>query len=185
MTFYNDWMYIDNIGEKETNNLLNYVNNFTKKLKPIDLNEKSTRGINSKQYELFGLIKNKDRQISIVKEKIKFHLNKFVHKELNLELLSAWTVLGQKDSYHTLHKHNEYNTKHIATVLYLETPPYSKDDFGNFYFLFRHGSEIIKHSHKPRKGDLIIFPVWIWHGAYPQQEGLRQTLNLDFKIVDI
>jgi len=182
MTFYDDWMYIDNIGEEETNKLLKYVNGIINKIEPIDLDKKSTRGPKSKQYELLGLIKDKDEQINIVKEKIKFHLKKFLNKKLKPELSSAWTVLGQKDSYHTLHKHNNYNTKHIATVLYLEAPPYSKDESGNFYFLFRQGAEIVQHCHKPRKGDLIIFPVWIWHGAYPQQEGLRQTLNLDFKM---
>ena len=77
MTFYDDWMYIDNIGEEETNKLLKYVNGIINKIKPINLNKKSTRGPKSKQYELLGLIKDKDEQINIVKEKIKFHLKKF------------------------------------------------------------------------------------------------------------
>ena len=35
----------------------------------------------------------------------------------------------------------------------------------------------------PKLGDLIIMPIHIFHGAYPQSKGTRQTLNMDFEVV--
>jgi len=95
----------------------------------------------------------------------------------NLNLASSWTVLGKRGSYHTCHKHN--TNKDVSTVLYLETPQTNDErDEGIFYFVIN--NEV--HELVPKKGRLLIFPVTMYHGVYPQGDGLRQTLNMDFSL---
>jgi len=175
--FYTDWLIIKNLKipklEKEINkHILN--------LRKIDVSERSTRGNQSKQYNLFEFLKNKN--IKSIKKTIINSFNQRFNNKINLNLLNAWTVLGQKGSYHILHRHNSCENIHIASVLYLNVPKKSSNEEGCFYFCFRQKNEIVPYYHKPKKGDLLIFPIWLWHGSYPQNKGLRQTLNLDFKI---
>jgi hypothetical protein len=93
----------------------------------------------------------------------------------NLNISSAWTVLGEKGTYHTLHRHNLNDD--ISTVLYLEVPNIKFPDADGCFYFFN-GEEVQEII--PKKGDLLIFPATLFHGSYPQGEGLRQTLNLDF-----
>jgi hypothetical protein len=179
MIFFDDWIVIYNIDTKK---LSTYVNNKIKKIKEENLKIKSTRGLESKQYCLLSTFKKDYKKIEPIKEKIIYYINKAFNKKINPVLLSAWTVLGKKNGYHLPHKHNGYDRPHVATVLYLNTPKHTDDEAGNFYWFFRKDNEIQLHHHKPRQGDLIIFPIWVWHGSVPQNDGLRQTLNLDFKI---
>ena len=182
MIFFDDWMVIYNIDTKETQKLSKFINDNIKKMDEVNLKPKSTRGPNSKQYDLLKLVKKHPKKIETVKEKVIFYLENTFNKKINPIVQSAWTVLGQKGSYHLPHKHNSYDKTHVSSVLYLNTPKQTEDEAGNFYWYFRKNNEILFYHHKPRKGDLIIFPVWIWHGTFPQNEGLRQTLNLDFEL---
>lgn len=184
MIFFDDWMVIYNIDTKEVTKLSRFINNKIKKLDDINLEPKSTRGVNSKQFDLLKTFKKDPSKIDVIKEKVIFYINKNFNKKVNPIIQSAWTVLGQENSYHLPHKHNSYDKMHVASVLYLNTPKHTDDEAGNFYWFFRKDNEIIFYHHKPRKGDLIIFPVWIWHGTFPQNKGLRQTLNVDY-ILDI
>ena len=135
---------------------------------PIDITYKSTQyGI---QYELFR--EKYFEQLNPITSKIK----EKIYSELrvkNLKLCSAWTVLGKRGTYHTCHRHNT-NTD-ISSVLYLESPD-SNFPSGAFYFF----ADEKVYDFQPKKGDLIIFPVTMFHGSYPQGDGLRQTLNMDF-----
>jgi len=171
--FNKDWIIIDNIS---ITNMSKIVKKGIKNTSPVSLDSKSTTGKNVKQYDLFNYIKN-NSIIDMVKEKILLSLDRHLHLKLNnLKLLSAWTVLGYKNSYHTLHKHND-KINHVSSVIYLNV----KEE-GSFYYVYKKNEEITYGSYKPQVGDLIIFPVWLLHGAYPQSRGLRQTLNLDFEI---
>ena len=171
--FNNDWIIIDNIS---ITNISKIVKQGIKTTSSISLDSKSSRGDNVKQYDLFEYLNN-NPAIDKIKEKILLNLDRHLHLKLNnLKLLSAWTVLGYKNSYHTLHKHNK-KQNHVSSVLYLNV-----QEEGIFYYVYKKNEEIEYGSHKPQVGDLIIFPVWLWHGAYPQSQGLRQTLNLDFEI---
>ena len=56
------------------------------------------------------------------------------------------------------------------------------DEQSEFYFLLHKGNNIECKSIQPDKGDLIIMPKSVFHGVYPQtSDGLRRTLNIDFK----
>ena len=171
--FNNDWMIIDNIS---ITNISKIVKQGIKTTSSISLDSKSSRGDNVKQYDLFEYLNN-NPAIDKIKEKILLNLDRHLHLKLNtLKLLSAWTVLGYKNSYHELHKHNK-KQNHVSSVLYLNVK-----EGGIFYYVYKKNEEIEYGSYKPQVGDLITFPVWLWHGSYPQSQGLRQTLNLDFEI---
>jgi len=139
----------------------------------------STRGFNSKQYNLtYKKESFLDIQQAVVDE-IKKTLNLF---DSSFELGNAWTVYGQENSYHAVHRHFD-QPNHISTVLYLDVPPSPTLQQPGYFYFFMHDNdgEIIDHIIEPQIGDLIIMPSHILHGAYPQSKGLRQTLNMDFK----
>ena len=174
MNISNDWLIVDNMN---INGFSKIIKKIIKNTNPICIDSKSTTGGKSKQYDLFNHIKN-NSIIDKVKETILLNLE----SSLQLKLVSAWTVLGYEHSYHSLHKHNE-RKNHIASVLYLNVPhPKRIKRDGTFFYVYKKNQEINYGSHEPKIGDLIIFPIWLWHGAYPQSKGLRQTLNLDFEI---
>ena len=175
-----DWLLIENIKIEKIKQKIKQV---IKKQSPIDLKGKSTKGLKSKQYELFNnfLLKDNSNVVKDIKDFIKNSINKNFNKNYSLKLVSAWTILGKENGYHTMHKHNNKEKNHISSVLYLNVP---KKISGNFYCVFKKNDEINYFDHAPKNGELIIFPVWIFHGTYPQGKGLRHTLNLDFEIIE-
>jgi hypothetical protein len=175
-----DWLLIENMKIEK---IKNQIKQKIKKQIPIDLKEKSTKGIKSKQYELFNnfLLKDNSNIVKYVKDSIKNSINKNFNKNYTLKLISAWTILGKENGYHTMHKHNDKEKNHISSILYLNVP---KKFSGNFYCVFKKNDEINYFDHVPKNGQLIIFPVWIFHGTYPQGKGSRHTLNLDFEITE-
>ena len=155
---------------------------------PEDMNKVSTKGFNSKQFRLW-----EDREkLSDVIEKIKDSVIenfKFTHnKNINkIKLVNLWTVYGQENSYHKLHYHiNFKNTNkalnHISTVTYLSVAEKNIHQSGNFHFVYLKNNQVCYEEIDAKKGYILIMPVRIWHGAYPQGKGLRQTLNMDFEI---
>ena len=101
---------------------------------------------------------------------------------------NAWSVIGEENSYHTIHSHNEGIFDGISTLVYLEVPETNvKDEAENDIFLVtRVGSgnpfyyKIPPYSSiNPEVGKLLIFPDWVLHGTYPQTKGIRQTFNID------
>jgi len=152
------------------NGIKSKIDHLTSSMTPVDLTNRSTRGKLSKQY----IFKNyKD-----IKEIIEFIiLNlKIIYPKDNFKLKAAWTVYGQKDSYHLFHKHDKTQKNCIATIIYLEVPKKEPGDFG--YIINEEAYRI-----SPEKGLFCVMPINLLHGAYPQGKGLRQTLNLDFEVV--
>jgi hypothetical protein len=144
-----------------------------------DLVSKSTRGFNSEQY---NLINYKDKFKTII-ESVKKELS-LINSSVIYNLVSAWTVIGKENSYHTVHRHNVDNINHIATVLYLEVPSYNLHQPGEFYYFTNdNNNNIICNNIVPRNGTFIIMPIYLLHGSYPQSDAIRQTLNMDFEIV--
>jgi hypothetical protein len=170
-----DWIIINTIN---TQPFLEIVKKTIEDMSPISLEQKSTRGENVKQYDLFDRLKS-HIMINEIKETISLNLKKHLGYKINsLKLVSAWTVLGYKNTYHTLHKHN-IKTNHVSSVIYLKVP---KSNEFNFYYIHQQNEEIFHRRLNPKEGNIFIFPCWLWHGVYPQsEEGLRQTLNLDFE----
>lgn len=150
---------------------------------PINFLTKSTRGEKSRQYDLlkfFNLEENFTCMVNQVKQKTFECLkNNFTDNKIkNLKVINCWVVYGEKGSYHIVHRHNNPNVQHIATVTYLKIPVLKKDREGNFFYIFN--DEVYEFS--PVESQIVIMPIWLLHGTYPQPEGLRQTLNIDFAV---
>ena len=190
LKFKKDWLLIDKIDTIELNLAIDKI------IKDFDvelMKEVSTHGKNSKQYRLTQYLKNHTVS-NLVKNKIKTLLTNKFNQNTRLDLVSAWTVKGQEHGFHVLHKHdysirshiNEDKTMHIASVIYLNMPKPIKEsvsrETNNFYCILNRNGETGYYTYKPVVGDIIVFPIWLWHGAYPQSKGLRQTLNMDFEV---
>ena len=190
LEFKKDWLLIDRVDISEINSAIDKI------IKDYDVElvkEVSTHGENSKQFRLTKYLQN-HAVSKIVKDKISILLNNKFNCKTNLNLVSAWTVKGQEHGYHVLHKHDysirshiyEDKTMHIASVIYLNMPKPKKEsstrETNNFYCVLNRNGETGYYTYKPVVGDIIVFPIWLWHGAYPQSKGLRQTLNMDFEV---
>ena len=177
----NDWIlrcnlqgYYDVIRAKEKINSLILENNL-----PNDVSGKSTTGEGSTQYallnyssnEVFEGLKNIIRALLIDNNKIK--------KEQNIRMLSAWTAVGVENTFHRIHRHNNVGLNHISTVAYLSISDNTPNKPGSFYAIVNNECMELNLN----LGDLLIFPVWVIHGSYPQGGGIRQTLNMDFEVI--
>lgn len=113
----------------------------------------------------------------------------FLGHQIRANPLIAWTVVGEEGCYHTVHRHNnDRSLNHISTVLYLQiaenTEKDDKDHRGGFYYFDYINDDINIVTIKPQVGDLFLFPIVMFHGSYPQAKGFRQTLNIDFEIMN-
>ena len=113
-------------------------------------------------------------------------------EDIDLKHINAWSVIGEENSYHTIHCHNEGIFDGISILVYLEVPETNvKDEPENDIFLVTSvGSEnpfYCKMSPcsniNPEVGKLLIFPDWVLHGTYPQTKGIRQTFNIDYRLI--
>ena len=112
--------------------------------------------------------------------------------DIQLVQSTAWTVVGEEGSYHTIHNHivkGRGGMGGISTVLYLNIPESVHKNKSNSIFLVLHAdpsSHYINHpcpslfNIEPEVGTLLIFPPHIPHGTYPQTKGIRQTFNIDY-----
>jgi uncharacterized protein (TIGR02466 family) len=126
-----------------------------------------------------------------VKKYIKMCTNKNI-KKLNLKNL--WVVRQFKNEYNPIHFHSG----NISGVGYLKIPKNitksQKKLKTNGTIDFIHGSKSFLNkslfNHKPKVGDLILFPNYLMHTAYPfNREGERRSfsfnIDLDNKTFDI
>lgn len=112
-------------------------------------------------------------------------------ENINLDCMGAWSVIGEENSYHTIHCHNEGNFDGISTLVYLEVPDTNVEDEpeNNIFFATNVGPKNPYYYENtpcldinPEIGKLLIFPNWVLHGTYPQTKGIRQTFNIDYFI---
>tara|TARA_B100002019_G_C20944864_1_gene438618 strand:+ start:63 stop:605 length:543 start_codon:yes stop_codon:yes gene_type:complete len=132
---------------------------------------------NALQFDINPYDNDLEPLTSFCKEKIEKISGKKVY------LNSIWTIYGAEHAYHKCHDHMDENMSernNFASVLYLEVPqnPVNPDAGALYYFM----DGELDHFH-PIAGDLVWFPVSTFHGTYPQEAGLRHTLNMDW-IVD-
>ena len=165
----------------------------------------STTGKNAEQYWLIhqkdNFFVNDSRFYDFEKEYKNQILNRIKaadlfdkekEKYIDLKYINAWSVIGEENSYHTMHCHNEGSFDGISTLVYLEVPETNvEDEPENNIFLATHMraknpyyyENASSLSINPEVGKVLIFPDWVLHGTYPQTKGIRQTFNIDYKIV--
>lgn len=140
-----------------------------------------------KEVENFQMPQNwanvEKRIIDKVKKELRIH-NEFPERWYDIKTNSAWTVLGEKGSYHTVHDHG---VSTLSVIIYTDTPENQQPPNGCVFFIMHSDSPSqfkkipcrIFHVN-PCPGMMIIFPSHLIHGVYPQDEGVRRTLNIDF-----
>ena len=164
----------------------------------------STQGKNAEQYWIIDRRKNffiEDLRFFKFEKEYKKQIlnlikaaNLFAEKKqeiIKLNSANAWTVIGEENSYHTIHCHNEGSFEGISTLVYLEVPETNVDDDPeNSIFLATsvapknlfYYNNVSSLTINPQVGKLLIFPDWILHGTYPQTRGIRQTFNIDYRL---
>jgi len=181
MNINDDWFFYEN--NIETKNIRFIVNNEIKNITPVNKEKLSLKGKKSMQYILFESF-NKNNKLIEFKNYIANNLKKYfkIHfnKEFNFNLLNAWTVLGNKESYHLPHQHCTERNNHIACVIYLKLPKTNINVLSQLYFFYYRNNKINCDFINPKENMMCFFPANMFHGTTPQDIGLRQTLNMDF-----
>tara|TARA_Y100001970_G_scaffold7672_1_gene8779 strand:+ start:423 stop:1031 length:609 start_codon:yes stop_codon:yes gene_type:complete len=142
------------------------------------------------------------QEIQISKKFINKYLKKFIIKQIsnylkktinikpkNLLIKNLWVVRQFKNEYNPVHFHDGY----VSAVGYLKVPKNltksKKKLKTNGTIDFINGTKTYLnnsiHNHKPKTGDMIIFPNNLMHTAYPfNVDGERRSFsfNLDLDV---
>ena len=123
----------------------------------------------------------------ILYKAVKDYIFKSLGKKIfKIKIKNFWIVRQFNDEYNPVHFHDG----HISGVGYLKIPKFSKNkkhtqtdgsiDFinGNKMLL----SECI-FNHQPKVGDMILFPHYLMHTAYPfKTKGERRSFSFNLEI---
>jgi len=130
-----------------------------------------------------------------IHEKVKNYLKNTINKSTNkIKIKNFWVVRQFKNEYNPVH----YHDGNISGVGYLKIPKnlnFSKKkkktngtiDFINGSRMFLNKSI---YNHVPKVGDLILFPNYLMHTAYPfvvdgERRSFSFNVELDTKIADV
>jgi|TARA_B100001057_G_scaffold496491_1_gene598116 hypothetical protein len=186
---------------KFSNNLINKINvevdliiNKKSLLKKLDYSKKLVGHVKQEfQLPKSFIKKNLEKVIS---EKVKKYIFQTLGKKVKkISIKSFWVVRQFTNEYNPVH----YHDGHISGVGYLKIPKLiSKNnkkklktdgtiDFinGNKMFL----SDSI-YNHQPKVGDVILFPNYLMHTAYPfklsgERRSFSFNLEIDSKIANV
>ena len=124
-----------------------------------------------------------------IKMNVKNYIKKSTNKNLKkINLKSFWIVRQYKNEYNPVHFHSG----NISGVGYLKIPKNitkgTKRLKTNGTIDFIHGSKSFLNksifNHKPKVGDMIIFPNYLMHTAYPFNiDGERRSFSFNVKII--
>ena len=127
-----------------------------------------------------------------LKNFINENINKFLKKALNkksnkIKIKNLWVVRQLKNDYNPIHFHNG----DLSGVGYLKIPKNitkgNKKLKTNGTIDFVHGSKSFLsnsiYNHIPKIGDLILFPNYLMHTAYPfKKEGERRSFSFNLEV---
>ena len=127
-----------------------------------------------------------------LKKFINENINKFLKKALNkksnkIKIKNLWVVKQLKNDYNPIHFHNG----DLSGVGYLKIPKNltkgNKKLKTNGTIDFIHGSKSFLsnsiYNHIPKVGDLILFPNYLMHTAYPfKKDGERRSFSFNLEI---
>ena len=147
--------------------------------------------------QLVGQVK---QEFQLPKEFIKKNLHKIIAKEVKsfihkttkkrvkaIKILNFWIVRQYKNEYNPVH----YHDGHLSAVGYLKVPKNlnksKKQVKTNGTIDFINGSKNFLcesiHNHVPKVGDIIFFPNYLMHTAYPfHVEGERRSFSLNIQL---
>ena len=127
-----------------------------------------------------------------LKQFINENINKFLKKALNkksnkIKIKNLWVVKQLKNDYNPIHFHNG----DLSGVGYLKIPKDltkgNKKLKTNGTIDFIHGSKSFLsnsiYNHIPKVGDLILFPNYLMHTAYPfKKDGERRSFSFNLEV---
>jgi len=133
--------------------------------------------------------------IKFLGDNVKRYIKKCTKKKVKkISLKNLWVVRQFKNEYNPIHFHNG----NISGVGYLKIPrnitESQKKIKTNGTIDFIHGSKSFLNNslfnHNPKVGDMIIFPNYLMHTAYPfKKDGERRSfsfnMDIDKKIFEV
>ena len=173
--------------------IINQINKeFEKIIKNKNLSKK-----NDYSKKLVGQVK---QEIELSKSFINKHLKKFINENINkflkkalnkksnkIKIKNLWVVKQLKNDYNPIHFHNG----DLSGVGYLKIPQNltkgNKKLKTNGTIDFIHGSKSFLsnsiYNHIPKVGDLILFPNYLMHTAYPfKKDGERRSFSFNLEV---
>tara|TARA_B100000003_G_C10847594_1_gene337623 strand:- start:81 stop:689 length:609 start_codon:yes stop_codon:yes gene_type:complete len=124
----------------------------------------------------------------IIEKEVKSFIFKVTNKKVKtMKILNFWVVRQYKNEYNPIHYHNG----HLSAVGYLKVPKNlnksKKQVKTNGTIDFISGSKNFLcesiYNHVPKVGDIILFPNYLMHTAYPfQVEGERRSFSLNIQL---
>ena len=124
----------------------------------------------------------------IIEKEVKSFIFKVTNKKVKtMKILNFWVVRQYKNEYNPIHYHNG----HLSAVGYLKVPKNlnksKKQVKTNGTIDFISGSKNFLcesiYNHVPKVGDIILFPNYLMHTAYPfHVEGERRSFSLNIQL---
>jgi len=178
----------------------NIINVLNKEVDKISISKKLSKKLDYSK-ELVGQV---SQEIKLTQKFINKYLKKFlfkiskdyvekvVKKKIKKFLiLNIWVVRQFKNEYNPIH----YHDGHISGVGYLKIPKFlnkekkihkkkPKTD-GTIDFIYGSRNFLNKsiHNHNPKVSDIILFPNYLMHTAYPfTSNGERRSFSFNAKI---
>ena len=181
----------------------NIVNKINQEVDEI-LNDKKRLRNSDYSNKLVGQVKQeiklnsrfiKKNLLSFIESNVKKYVKKSINKKIKkINLRNLWVVRQFKNEYNPIHFHSG----NISGVGYLKIPKNitksRKRLKTNGTIDFIHGSKSFLNNslfnHNPKVGDMVLFPNYLMHTAYPfKREGERRSfsfnLDIDKKTFDI
>ena len=174
----------------------NFINNLNKEVDRI-LTKKNLIEKLDYSNKLVGQVK---QEFQIPKSFIKKNLEKTIYKEVNkyiykslgkkiskIKIKNFWVVRQFNNEYNPVHFHDG----HISGVGYLKIPKFvlknRKETNIDGSIDFINGNKMLLsesiYNHQPKVGDMILFPHYLMHTAYPfKSNGERRSFSFNLEI---
>jgi len=177
------------IPKKIVMKINNEVDNILKDKSKIKKSDYSKKLVGEVKQEL-ELSKNFVNKylIKFLKINVKNFIKQSSKKNIkDIQLKNLWVVRQFKNEYNPIH----YHSGSISGVGYLKMPKNldkgKKKSKTNGTIDFIHGSRSLLNksifNHKPKVGDMIIFPNYLMHTAYPfNVDGERRSFSFNLEI---
>ena len=171
---------------KKINGEIDKILTKKKLIKKLDYSKKLVGQV-KQEFQLPKAFVKKNLEKVITKE-VKNYIKKTTGKNTSkVDIKNFWVVRQFNNEYNPIHFHDG----HISGVGYLKIPSFRSSskklvktdgsiDFisGNRMLL----SESI-HNHRPKTGDVILFPHYLMHTAYPfKSNGERRSFSFNLEI---
>ena len=129
----------------------------------------------------------KTKLYRVIFNHVKSLISKTCGKKIKkIKIKNLWVVSQFSNEFNPVH----YHDGHISGVGYLKLPNYLKREkenevFGSIDFI--NGNKMFLsdsiHNHKPKVGDVIIFPNYLMHTVYPfKSSGERRSFSFNIEI---